>query len=190
MIQGQRLRLWAIEKFDVTRNYHWANDPELIHLSGMNPYPKSMADLERWYENVCVNPNLKMFAIKTLDGEYIGNIELSDIDWRVGRGEIGLMIGETQYRGQGFGGEAIRLMVGFAFDQMRMHRVEARVLAHNARAQRTFERCGFSREGVARESFYMDGRWQDVVTYAVLASDARPNDTPDPGAAGTGGVEG
>lgn len=173
MIEGQHVRLWAVEKFDVAKNYHWGNDPELIHLTGMNPYPKSMVDLERWFENICVNPNLKMFAIKTTDGEYIGNIEISEIDWRVGRGEIGLMIGEPQYRNKGYGSEAIRLMLEFAFDFMRLHRVEARVLAHNTRAQQVFERCGFTREGVARESFFMNGRWVDVVNFATLATDPR-----------------
>lgn len=175
MIQGQRLRLWSIEKFDVAKNYHWGNDPELIFMTGMSPYPKSMADLERWYESVCVNQNLKMFAIKTLEGEYIGNIEISEIDWRAGHGEIGLMLGEAQYRGQGYGSEAILMTVEFAFNEMRLHRLEARVLSHNGRARRTFERCGFVREGVAREAFFHSGQWMDVVTFGILASDSRPH---------------
>jgi RimJ/RimL family protein N-acetyltransferase len=177
MIEGKRVRLWAVEKFDVARNYHWGNDPELIRLTGMNPYPKSTLDLERWFENICVNPNLKMFAIKTIEGEYIGNIEISEIDWRVGRGEIGLMIGEAAFRGQGYGSEAIRLLCEFAFGEMRFHRIEARVLVHNVRAQRTFESCGFVREGVARESFFLDGRWVDVVGYGLLPGEIRAPST-------------
>lgn len=174
MIQGTRIRLWALEKFDVGRNYNWGNDPEVIRLTGMSPYPKSTVDLERWFEGLCVNPNVKMFAIKTIEGEYIGNIEISDIDWRAGRGEIGLLIGEPQFRGHGFGSEAIALLSAFAFDEMRLHRLEARVLAHNTRAQRTFERCGFTREGVAREAFYSEGKWVDVVGFGLLTSDPRP----------------
>lgn len=174
MIQGKRIRLWSLEKFDVGRNYNWGNDPEIIRLTGMSPYPKSTVDLERWFEGVCVNPNAKMFTIKTIEGEYIGNIDITDIDWRAGRGEIGLLIGEPHFRGQGYGAEAIRLLVDFAFDEMRLHRLEARVLAFNTRAQRTFDQCGFSREGVAREAFYSQGRWVDVVSFGMLASDPRP----------------
>ena len=174
MIQGKRIRLWSLEKFDVGRNYNWGNDPEIIRLTGMSPYPKSTVDLERWFEGICVNPNLKMFAIKTTEGEYIGNIEISDIDWRAGCGEVGLLIGEPHFRGQGYGAEAIRLLVGFAFDEMRMHRLAARVLAFNTRAQRTFDLCGFAREGIDREAFYCDGRWVDVIRFGLLASDPPP----------------
>ena len=94
MIQGRRIRLWGLEKFDVARNYQWGNDPELIHLTGMNPYPKSLVDLDRWFETVCLNPGQKLFTIKLHDGEYIGNVDISDIDWRVGHGEVGIILGE------------------------------------------------------------------------------------------------
>ena len=174
MIEGNRLRLWSLEKFDVARNYHWANDPELVHLTGMSPYPRAMLDIERWYEAICTSLNLKLFAIKTLEGEYIGNIEISDIDWRCGRGEIGVLIGERAWHGQGYGSEAINLMLDFAFGQMRLHRVEARVLAHNTRARHTFERCGFIQEGIDREAFFSNGAYASIVRFSLLDSDPRP----------------
>jgi RimJ/RimL family protein N-acetyltransferase len=173
MIGGPRVRLWALEKFDVSKNYHWGNDAELMVLTGMSPYPKSLLDIERWYESVHSNPNLKLFTIKTIEGEYLGNIEINDIDWRVGRGELGIIIGEKTFWKQGIGAEAIGLLVDFAFTEMRLHRIEARVLAHNKRAQKVFERCGFSREGTMRDAFYLDGRYHDVVLYAILSSDQR-----------------
>lgn len=174
MIQGKRIRLWALEKFDISQNYHWANDPELINLTGMNPNPKSLVDIERWFETVCNNTNQRMFTVKTLDGDYIGNIEIADIDWRVGRGEIGLLLGDKRAWGQGLGSEAIAMTCAFGFDEMRLHRIEARVLTHNTRAQHTFERCGFTREGILRGSHFVGGEHKDVVMYSLLATDPRP----------------
>ncbi|MBM3463023.1 MAG: GNAT family N-acetyltransferase [Armatimonadetes bacterium] len=174
MILGQRIRLWALERFDVSQNYHWANDPELIYLTGMNPNPKSLVDIERWFDNVCNNNNQRMFTIKTQDGEYLGNIEIGDIDWRVGRGEIGLLVGERRFWNQGYGSEAIELMVNFAFEELRLHRIEARVLTHNTRAQRVFEKCGFVREGILRGSHFVAGKHLDVVVYSLLGTDERP----------------
>jgi len=169
MIQGERIRLWCLEKFDVSKNYHWGNDPELIQLTGMNPLPKSMTDMERWYENVHTNPNLKLFTIKTFDGEYIGNIELNSIDWRGGGGELGIVIGERDYWHQGYGSEATHMMLGFAFGELRLHRIETRVLSHNQRAQHTFERCGFVKEGLLRQAHFAGNAHQDIVVYSMLS---------------------
>ena len=174
VIEGQRIRLWALEKFDISRNYQWGNDPELAFLTGMNPFPKSLVDIERWFETVCVNQCLKLFTIKTLSGEYIGNVEISELEWRTGCGEIGIIIGEKEFWHQGYGREAIGLLADFAFREMRLHRLEARVLAHNVRAQRVFERCGFVREGVMRDQFFLQGRHVDVIGFGLLASDPRP----------------
>lgn len=174
MIEGRRIRLWALEKFDVSRNYQWGNDPELICLTGMTPYPKSLTDLERWFESVHMNPNQKLFTIKLEDGEYIGNIDISNIDWRAGHGEVGIILGEKGFQGHGYGREALALLTEFAFSEMRLHRLEARVLGYNTRAQHLFERAGFVREGLLREQFYQGGRYVDVVCYSLLASDSRP----------------
>jgi len=171
VIQGKRIRLWALERFDVSANYHWANDPELIHLTGMSPQPKGLTDIERWFESVLVNANQRMFTIKTFDGDYVGNIEIGDIEWRVGRGEMGLLIGDKRYWNHGIGSEAIHLMARFGFEELRLHRIEARVLTHNPRAQHVFERCGFKREGVLRGSHYCGGIHQDVVMFSLLSTD-------------------
>lgn len=186
MIQGRRIRLWALEKFDVARNYQWGNDPELIHLTGMNPYPKSLVDLERWFETVCVNQSQKLFTIKLQDGEYIGNVDISDIDWRVGHGEVGIVLGEKAYWGQGYGREALDLLADFAFTEMRLHRLEARVLRHNERAQRLFESTGFMREGTMRDQFHQGGRYVDVICYSLLSTDRRPSPPPLPAGAADG----
>lgn len=178
MIAGPRVRLWALEKFDIAKNYQWGNDWELISLTGMSPYPKSTFDIERWYETVATNASGKMFSIKTHEGEYVGNIELSGIDWRVGKAELGLMIGDKAAWSQGLGGEAIRALVDFAFQEMRLKRISARVLAYNPRAQRCFEKCGFVREGVERKAFYLQGSYHDVVMFGRL------DDDPPPGAQG------
>ena len=172
MLPGRRLRLWSLEKFDISQNYHWANDPELIRLAGIEPAPKSLVDMERWFENVHTDPNQKMLTIKTLEGDYIGNISLTDISWRCGTAEIGLFLGDRATWGHGLGSEAVELAVRFAFDELRLHRIEARVLAFNARALRLFERCGFTREGVLRGSFFTGGEHTDVVVLSRLATDA------------------
>jgi RimJ/RimL family protein N-acetyltransferase len=171
MLEGSRIRLWSLEKFDISQNYHWGNDPELVRLAGMDPAPKSLVDIERWFETVHTSTNQKMFTIKSHEGDYLGNISLTGIDYRTGCTEIGLFLGDRTQWQRGVGTEAVTMVTRFAFGQLRLHRVEARVLAFNERAQRLFERCGFVREGVLRQSHYADDTYHDVVVYARLATD-------------------
>lgn len=168
MLEGKRIRLWALERYDLLKNFTWGNDRELINLTGMQPYPKSSWEVERWYETVVNSLASRIFAIKTKEGEYIGNIELSSIDPRSARAEMGLILGERQFWNQGYGEEAIRLVLEFAFGEMRLHRVYARILDYNAMAQRCFEKCGFAREGVERESHFSKGRYWDVIQMSIL----------------------
>jgi len=173
MLQGARVRLWAVEKQELLNNYIWGNDPELIRLAGMNPFPKSFAEIDKWYEQVVANPNGKVFAVKTCDSEYIGNIEVSAIDWRIGKGEIGIFLGDRRYRGKGYGEDALRLLTSFAFDELRLHRLSARVLAYNTKAQKLYERCGFRREGRERDGFFLGGKYEDVLHYGLLEPEYR-----------------
>lgn len=168
MLISEHLQLWALERHDLIKNYGWGNDQELALLTGMSPLPKTSFELERWYEGVVANPGLKVFAIKTHQGENIGNAELAQIDWRVRRAEVGVMIGDREYWSKGYGREAVMLLAELAFMEMNLHRLEARVLAYNLRARRCFEACGFKPEGSLREAHYSFGKHHDICLYGLL----------------------
>jgi RimJ/RimL family protein N-acetyltransferase len=175
LLRGEKAYLCALERFDLVKNYGWGNDPELIHLAGIQPYPKSSWEVEKWYECSLTNPNSRLFALKTRDGEYIGNVELSRIDWRAGSAEVGLIIGEKEFWNRGIGEEALLLILEFAFGELRLHRISARILEHNARALRCFEKVGFIREGIERESFYQNGQYFSIIQMGILRREFEEN---------------
>lgn len=160
----------AIERHDMLQNYHWANNRELMRLTCMSPYPKSAHDIDRWFEQGVDTPSSRVLAIKEMDGEYLGNIELRDIDSHNGRAEIGIFLGAESSRGKGRGAEAIRLMCQFAFSELRLHRVYAKILASNSPARRAFESCGFELEGTERQAIFQRGKYLDVCIYGLLAT--------------------
>ena len=168
MIEGHRIRLWPLERHDLLTNYQWANDRELARLAGMNPLPRSVAEIERWFEGTAADPEVRLFSIKTPEGDYLGNIELRDLDLRCGRAEVGIVIGEQAWWGKGCGTEAIRTLCRFAFEDLRLHRLYARVLASNPRALRSFSKCGFRSEGVERDAHFQDGAFWDVHVLGLL----------------------
>lgn len=173
MLATSRLHIWSLERHDLLKNYHWANQRELIRQTGMPPFPKTAAELEAWFDTLAGRQDLKILALKTLDGEYIGNMELRDIDWHIGRAEVGIFLAESQSRGFGLGREALGELARFAFDDLRLHRLYARVLEGNVPAQRAFAACGFVQEGRERQAHYDQGRYHDVLMYGLLAPEWR-----------------
>lgn len=107
------------------------------------------------------------------DGLYIGTIRLHGINATDRRARLAIGIFDRQFWSHGYGTEAILLLLDHAFSTMGMHRVDLRVLAYNTRAIRAYEKCGFVREGVERESALVDGVWHDDIIMSILAHEYR-----------------
>ncbi|HID86791.1 MAG TPA: N-acetyltransferase [Anaerolineae bacterium] len=167
MIEGEKVKLRAIEREDIPRFVRWLNDREL--LGYLTRYmPLSKAEEERWFERQLEDESGRIFAIETREGVHIGNIGLHEIDWKNGHAELGIFIGEKEYWGQGYGTDAILTLLDFAFNEMNLHRVYLRVLAFNHRAIRCYEKCGFALEGTEREAVFRDGRYHDQLLMGIL----------------------
>ena len=171
LLTGANVILSTVEQADLPANYRWGNDRELIRLSGMHPYPRSGWEIEKWFQAMNTNPASRLFAIRTRDGRYIGNIELSNIDGRSGCAEVGLVIGEKGERGKGYGRDAILTILKFAFGEMRLHRVFARVLEFNEAAVKCFKSSGFKEEGRERQAFFSGGAFNDVIIFGIIESE-------------------
>ena len=74
-------------------------------------------------------------------------------------------------QGNGYMTEAVNTVIPFAFDHLRLHRVEAACLPSNVASIRLLGRCGFSEEGLARRYLKINGRWEDHLLFGLLASD-------------------
>lgn len=166
MIYGEKTRLRRIERQDIPTFVRWFSDPEVREFLLINR-PISTAEEERWFERK-LEEGSEIFAIETADGTHIGNIELMDIDSRHRHAELGVVIGEKAYWGQGYGSDAIRTLLRFAFEEMNLHRVSLRVYEDNARGINAYEKCGFRIEGRLREAIYRKGRYYDELIMGVL----------------------
>jgi RimJ/RimL family protein N-acetyltransferase len=167
MIYGEKTRLRRIEREDIPTFVRWFNDPEVRdYLTVYRPF--STAEEEKWFERHLEDQNSEMFAIETADGVHIGNLGLHDINWRDRRVELGIVIGEKEYWGKGYGSDAIRTALHFAFEDMNLHRVYLRVREDNARGIGAYEKCGFQHEGRMREAIYSHARYYDEVLMGIL----------------------
>lgn len=167
MIEGKKTRLRAIERTDIPTFVRWFNDPEVRYYLQMY-MPLSMAEEEKWFERQLEDRDNKVFAIETAEGIHIGNCGLDCIDWRNGNAELGIVIGEKDYWGKGYGSDAITTLLRFAFHEMGLHRIYLRVDDDNERGIRCYERCGFWREGILREAVLREGRYHDHLVMGIL----------------------
>lgn len=170
MLVGSRVRLRALEREDIPRFVKWMNDPDVRgNLLVYEPI-STMAE-ERWLDALQERSTERIFGIEAkLDDRWvhIGNVGLHGIDLHHRRAEIGIVIGEKDRWGKGYGREAMALMMRFGFHELGLHRIELEVFETNPRAMKTYQALGFVQEGVRRESVFMGGRFLDCVRLGML----------------------
>lgn len=101
-------------------------------------------------------------------GRIAGGIGLNHIDWLNRRAEIGYWLG-ARFQGHGLITRSCRALIGHAFNEMLLNRVEILCAAENRRSRRVPERLGFTREGTLREAEWVHDHFKDLVVYSMLA---------------------
>jgi [ribosomal protein S5]-alanine N-acetyltransferase len=108
-------------------------------------------------------------------GALAGDIEFNQIDrgtWQTAN--VGYLVDEP-FRGRGVATAALRLVIREAFDELRLHRLDAGVLLSNLASQRVLEKAGFRRIGVLERHFYVAGEWRDHLWYELIGPDVPPD---------------
>ena len=168
MLKGERLTLRAIERDDLPRYVAWLNDPEVTdHLKAYLPF--NLDDETDWYESQRKDNTNQIFAIViSAENLHIGSIALMKINQREQNAELGIMIGDKTCWGQGYGREAIQLLLPFGFNTLNLHRIYLRVDASHPAAIRCYTNCGFIEEGRQRDAIFRQGHFEDQLLMSVL----------------------
>ncbi len=174
IFRGQLVRLAAQDpEADSVVVARWSLDSEYLRLLDSDPARPQTA--KEWQADVAKHlerENVFAFNIRTLDGDrLIGFASLWVGNWASGEAGVGIGIGEAADRGRGYGTDAMRLVLRYAFAELNLARVSLEAFAHNTRAIRSYEKAGFRLEGVQREWARRDGRRWDVVYMGILAAD-------------------
>lgn len=134
---------------DAPDDYAWRTDPELASFDATTPLRSSYNEFLQAYLEELTSPRqrLRRYAIESLDGKHIGNCMYYNLDLDKKQAELGIMIGDRDYWGVGYGTDAVKTMVGAIFSTTPVERVYLSTLDWNHRAQRCFEKSGFMRCG-------------------------------------------
>ena len=174
MLYGKRIRLRAIEREDLPRFVAWLNDPE-VRRNLQLFQPLSLVQEEEWFKGILqrsVEEQPLVIEIKTGESwQAVGDAGFFSIREADRTAEIGIFIGEKKFWGQGYGTEAMSLMLKHGFKELNLNRIYLRVYETNLRGIRSYEKAGFKQEGRLRQDRFMDGKYIDVLLMSVLRSE-------------------
>ncbi len=175
MLTGELVTLRPIEREDVPQLHAWDQDHDTWPESSTHPYrPTSLVDTVAAYDarepsSFRASDTTVPLAVAVAD-VLVGTVCLWGIDMFNRRAHLGISLG-PDHRGKGYGTDACRVLVRHAFVDRGLHRVQLEVLASNLGAIRAYEKAGFRRDGVLRESGWVRGSLVDEVVMSVLATD-------------------
>lgn len=170
MYAGKIVRLRAYCKGDIPRILEYINDSEVKKnlITGI-PVPLKKEDEEKFYENINASKDTYSFAIETKDNsKHIGGCGIGFVDWKNRFADVGIYIGDEQYRGKGYGTDAMKILLQFVFSEMNLNKVRLSVFDFNQRGIKSYVKCGFKQEGIKRQEMFREGRYHDVIMMGIL----------------------
>jgi len=160
---NQRVRLAPLVDEHISRYMQLSNDPELVLTMGWQPF--SAEEKERFLKTIQVSTlpyngagQPSMFSIISVEeNKPIGYVCLKGINENTASAELGIGIMKREYRSQGYGTEALRLVARYAFDKLGLSLIGLTVFPFNERAIKAYEKVGFSRREVLKKSWLLPG---------------------------------
>ncbi|MFB7664384.1 GNAT family N-acetyltransferase [Kitasatospora sp. NPDC056138] len=152
-------------------------DPEIGRLTGSDSGPsdpepwddKAEQQMRSWYGTRNEQPDrLDLAVVDRATGACVGEVVLNRWDSANRSCNFRILLAPSG-QNRGLGTEALRLIVGYGFEQLGLHRISLGMFAFNPRARRSYEKAGFVAEGVLRDSLCYDGEWVDEVVMSILA---------------------
>ncbi|MGK4579441.1 GNAT family N-acetyltransferase [Kitasatospora sp. HPMI-4] len=170
------LRPFRVDE-DIATIREFLQDPEIGRLTGSGHGPqdtepwddKTEERIRSWYGTRHEQTDrLDLAVVERATGLCVGETVLNR--WDSGNRSCNFRILlASSGQNRGLGTEALRLIVGYGFEQLGLHRISLGVLAFNPRARRSYEKAGFVLEGVQRDALYYDGEWVDDIVMSILA---------------------
>jgi RimJ/RimL family protein N-acetyltransferase len=170
LLVGERVRLRGVREDDLPTLAQWEMDAGRSVTLMNRVAPMSEAAAKERIAKLSANDNDNLgFAIDKLDGavELVGNVSIFSIRAKDRFATLGIALGR-EHLGQGYGTDAMRVIVSYGFRELGLHRIALGVAPFNPGGIRAYEKAGFTEEGRLRESVLHDGRWYDEILMSVL----------------------
>lgn len=172
IIKGKKVTLRAIERGDLELLHKWSNDPEINYMLGGWHFPSSMQDQEKWFSSLSLSSNNQKFAIDTPDLGLIGMANLVDINWKDRNAFHGMLLGNKDMRGKGYGIDTVMAINRYAFEELGLMRMNTTIIANNEPSLGVYtKKCGWVVEGIKKNHYFRKNQWWDEVVVGITKED-------------------
>lgn len=157
-----------IRKSDLGIIVKWLNDPETNQYLGARVRQGTNFETRlKWYEKYKAEKTKKMFIIYA-DSKPVGEVGLINIDKLDNNAELFIMIGEKAFRRKGIGQQAVKFIINYAFNKLKLHRISLGCFEDNIAGVKCYEKCCFKKEGIVKDQFYKDGKYYNEITMGLI----------------------
>jgi len=171
-IVGEKIALGPLRRDLIPLHARWTNDFQVQRTFGDTPLPRTIDRVTAWFDTAATARDAMWFTIyEKATWRPIGSTDLFEIDERHGTCTFGLLIGEADARGKGYGTEVARSMLDFAFTALGLHNVRLEVDEFNLAGRTAYERAGFKEFGRRREATWLAGKRWDLISMDCLATE-------------------
>lgn len=140
------------------------------YLTLSYPYPKG--GYKKWILKTLRKLKKKegYAFIILLNDNPIGSIDLNRVDWKNKKATVGYWLAR-KYWGQGIMVEAMKMVLNFGFNQLKLHRIESSHFKENHRSGRVQEKCGLKKEGIKKDDIFKNNKFHDHICRAILVNE-------------------
>lgn len=171
-ILGKKVTLRAVEEADLLILHKWANDPTTQDIIGNIHLPSSFEYQKNWFKNLQTDILNQRFAIETEELGIIGLSSIIQIDWRNSHAWHGIVLGDKDIRGKGYGFDAVMATMRYAFDELNMERLDGSMIEYNELSINFYcEKLGWKKEGIRRNYYFRRGQYWDQIIVGITKED-------------------
>ena len=170
-IPGERVYLSPYHPDDTEILTKWMNDRAVTDGLGDTLRQYNLVSEKDWLDNTMRKGDYAYAIVCAETDKIIGSIGMFEVVQIHGTAVVGLFIGEAENRGKGYGTEAMKLLVGYAFDVLNLRNIMLNVYEFNENAQKSYLKVGFREMGRRRGAYYLDNKYHDVIYMDITRED-------------------
>ena len=170
-IVGKRVTLRAVEVEDLIHIHEWSNEQETCYMIGGWHFPSSMFHMNKWYDDIQQDENNQRFAIEA-EKRLIGTANLVNINWKDNNASHGILIGDKDIRGKGYGKDTVMTIMRYAFTELGLNRLDTSIIEYNQISYNLYiESCGWKEEGRRRKWYFRKNKYWDKIIIGITKDD-------------------